>query len=521
MLYHYLVYSVLFLLFEHIIHILGTCRLSKKLGVPYWKLIIPVYNIVLLLKIYNRSIWWIFLFFIPLTSIFLIFVLWIDLLRTFGKIKKKHIFFLLFSLGVYIYYINYSKNIEFSKEKLKKKKNLGILFSAIFSFLIHTYIVQPFAIPTSSMERTLLVGDFILVSKIHYGLRMPITPISIPFFHNTIFGGKIKSYIPFFQWPYLRLNPIKSIQRNDLVVFNFPKDFNHKIIDRKDNYIKRCVGIPGDIVSIKNGILFVNHKREEHYKKNILEKQHSYLIKTKNIPLNIEFLKEKMDLEDVEIIEENEEYFFYQIMATEKQVIQIKNLFENIVFIKKNILPDHFQENSIFLSHFNNNWNRDFFGPLYIPKKGDIIRLNSKNINIYYDIIVSEKNFLNKKHYDSIINDNKNNFYKIRKNYYFMMGDNRHNSFDSRYWGFVSEDHIVGKPILIWMSIDWDRKKPFNIFSWKFRWNRIMTSMNSRKNSYLFYFFVFIIIYLFSSLLIFIFKRKKQFFIKNNFFHFL
>ncbi|WP_185870579.1 signal peptidase I [Blattabacterium cuenoti] len=501
MLSHYLIYSVLFLLFEHIIHVLGTWRLLKKLGITFFKSIIPIYNIVILLKIFNRSIWYIFLLFVPLTSVVLFVLLWIDLLRSFGK--EKYIFLFFLSLGVYLYYINYSNNTELSKiRKLKKEENTGILFPIIFSFLVHTYIVQPFAIPTSSMERTLLVGDFILVSKIHYGLRMPITPISIPFTHNTIFGGKIKSYISFFQWPYFRFPTIQSIQRNDLVVFNFPKDLNHKIIDRKDNYIKRCVGLPGDILSIRNGILFVNHKKEESYKKNVFEKQQIYLIKTKDIPLNIEFLKEKMDIEDVEIIGEKKKEYFYQIMLTEKQVFQIKNLFENIVFIKKYILPNHFQEDSIFPNHFG--WNRDFFGPLSIPKKGDIIKLNSKNIHIYYDIIVSEKNFIKKSNYKFIVNNN--NFYKIRKNYYFMMGDNRHNSFDSRYWGFVPEDHIVGKPIFIWISIDWDRKNPLNIFNWKLRWNRTMTSIDG-TNSYLFYFFVFLIFYLLYSFFI---NHKKR-----------
>ncbi|WP_238783802.1 signal peptidase I [Blattabacterium cuenoti] len=514
MLCHYLVYSLLFLLFEHIIHVLGTWRLFKKLGIPYWKLAIPIYNIVLILKIFNRSICWIFLLFIPLTSIILFVLLWMDLLRSFGK--EKYIFLLLLSLGVYLYYVNYSKNIELFKiSKLKKEKNTGILFPIVFSFLIHTYIVQPFVIPTSSMERTLLVGDFILVSKIHYGLRMPITPISIPFTHNTIFGENIKSYISFFQWPYFRFYPMKSsVKRNDLVVFNFPKDLNHKIIDKKDNYVKRCIGLPGDIISIKHGILFVNHKQEESYysKKNVLEKQQIYFIKTKNTPLNIEFLKEKMDIKNVEIIGVKNEEYFYQILLTEKQVSQLKNIFDNIVLIQKYILPDHFREDFIFPNNYHFGWNRDFFGPLYIPKKGDILKLDSKNIHIYYDIIVSEKNERKKSNLKLLLK--KKNFsytYKVKKNYYFMMGDNRHNSFDSRYWGFVPEDHIVGKPIFIWMSIDWNQKNPLNIFNWKLRWNRIMTTIDG-KNSYLFYFFVFITIYVFyllSHSFFSLYKRKK------------
>ncbi|AWU45033.1 signal peptidase I [Blattabacterium punctulatus] len=504
--FQYFLFSSIFLFFEHFIHVLGTWRLYKKLGIDYYRFIIPIYNIILLLKINRRSIWWLFLLFIPLTSIFLFGILWIDLLKNFGKNSKKNIILFFLTLGVYIFYINYSKNIELSK--IKKSKNdiieSNILFAMIFSFLIHTYILQPFAIPTSSMEGTLLVGDFILVSKIHYGLRMPITPISIPFTHNTIFG-KCKSYISIFKWPYLRFYPIQPIRRNDIVVFNYPKDSNHKIIDRKENYIKRCVGLPGDIIYIKNGDLFVNYQKEKSYKKNILEKQHIYLIKTKNIPLNIEFIKENMNIEEVEMILEKNDEYFYQIMLTEKKAIQIKNLFDNIIFIKKYILPISFQENSIFPNNFG--WNRDFFGPLLIPKKGDLIKLNSNNIKIYYDIIVSEENNIEKKYFYFFINNKKNNFYKIKKNYYFMMGDNRHNSSDSRYWGFVPEDHIVGKPIFIWMSIDWDRENPLNFFNWKFRWNRTMTTIYG-QNSYLSFFFIFSFIY-FSYLLFYFFFYKK------------
>jgi signal peptidase I len=406
----------------------------------------------------------------------------------FGKNRRRDIFLFLFTFGWYIFYINYSysKNIVVASKIKKFKEDTGssIVLAMILSFLTHTYIVQPFSIPTSSMEGTLLVGDFILVSKIHYGLRMPITPLSIPFTHNTILG-KWKSYISF-QWPYFRLPPIKNIRRNDIVVFNFPKDVKHKVIDRKENYIKRCVGLPGDSIFIKNGIVFINHQKEKSSK----EKQHGYLIKTKNIPLNIEFIKDHLDVEDVEFIEENNDEYLYQIMLTEKKAIQIKNLFDNIIFIKKYILPIHFKEESIFPN--NLGWNRDFFGPLLIPKKGDFIKLNSKNINIYYDLIVDEGNNIEKKYF---INHKRNNYYRIKKNYYFMMGDNRDNSYDSRYWGFVPEDHIVGKPIFIWMSIDWNRENPLNFFNWKFRWNRMMTTING-KNSYLSFFFAFLFSYI-------------------------
>ncbi|WP_185872293.1 signal peptidase I [Blattabacterium cuenoti] len=458
--YQYFILSGIFLFFEYIIHVLGTWKLCRKAGINFWKIFIPIYNIFILLKNYGRSIWYMILLLNPLTSIILLFILWIDLIRSFGKGTKKDIILLLFSAGIYIYYINFFEKIQFLKiEKIKKEDNTGILLSIIFSFITHTYIIQPFVIPTSSMEGTLLVGDFILVSKIHYGLRMPMSPISIPFTHNKIYKN-IKSYISILQWPYFRFSPIQSIQRNDIVVFNFPKDFNHKIIDKKDHYIKRCIGLPGDLISIKEGVLFINQKKEKFFEK----KQQAYFVKTENIPLNIEYLKNKMDIEDIELIEEKNDEYFYKIMLTEKKVIQIKNFFDNIVFIKKNIFPINYQEYSIFPNNYG--WNRDFFGPLHIPKKGELIKLNLKNIHIYNEIITYEKG--------EKINVPSERYYKIKNNYYFMMGDNRHNSYDSRYWGFVPENHIVGKPIFIWMSIDWDRKNPLNLFNWKLRLNRIM-----------------------------------------------
>ncbi|WP_185863325.1 signal peptidase I [Blattabacterium cuenoti] len=489
--FQYFIFSGIFLFFEHVIHILGTWRLYKKLGIKSWKILIPVYNIFVLLKIYRRSIWWIFLLFIPLTSIMLIFILWMDLIFNFLKKTKKNIVLFFLSAGLYIYYINFFKKIQIQKtDNIRKKKedNIGILLAFIFSFITHTYVVQPFVIPTSSMERTLLVGDFILVSKIHYGLRMPISPISIPFTHNNILGN-IKSYISIFKWPYFRFPSIQSVQRNDIVVFNFPKDSNHKIIDRKDHYIKRCIGLPGDLVYIRKGILFVNHKKERPF----LEKQQSYLIKTVNVPLNIEYLKDKMDVKDIEYVGEQNDEYFYQIMLNEEKANQIKNLFENMVFIKKNILPIYFKEHCIF----HTDWNRDFFGPLHIPKKGEFLKLDRKNIHIYDEIFTYEK----VKKFDII----SKKFYKIKNNYYFMMGDNRHNSFDSRYWGFVPEDHIVGKPIFIWMSIDWNRENPLNILNWKFRGDRIMRTIDG-KHSYLSLFFLFS----FAYLIYFLFQNDKS-----------
>ncbi|WP_185877436.1 signal peptidase I [Blattabacterium cuenoti] len=446
----YIIFSIIFLLIENIIHILITFNLYKKYGFTYYQFIIPFYNIFILLKTYNKSICFLFLLLNPFTSIILYFYLWINMVHSFLG-KKIYIIFVLF----YILYFNFiKKNIKIQNEI--NNNNQDTLLVLIISFIIHTYGFQPFVIPTSSMEKTLLVGDFILVSKIHYGLRFPISPISIPFFHNTLFNIT-KSYLPL-KWPYFRYNFfINNIKRNDIVVFNFPMDNNHYIIDKKDHYIKRCVGIPGDTIFIKKGNVFINGKKEKF----LLKKQYSYLIKTIYNPLDINFLKNNMDIEDIEYLGNNNNEYLYQIMLNEQNAERIKNIFENIIYIKKNIVIEN---NFSILKKYGKSWNVDFFGPLYIPKKGDLIEINHYNNLFIKKIFPYEKKFIKFK---------LKTFIKINNNYYFMMGDNRHNSYDSRFWGLVPETHIVGKPLFVWMSIDWNRKYPINIIDWKIRWYHI------------------------------------------------
>ncbi|WP_185882484.1 signal peptidase I [Blattabacterium cuenoti] len=469
--YSYIFFSIIFLLIEHLIYVLGTWRLYTLIGFSFLELIIPIYNIFILLKFFKKSCLWILCMCFPITSIFLIVYLWMKLIRLFIKINIKHIFYLFFSCGLYIYYINYYYIIHNNKIKninlqqnltpplLKNNKEYHhMLFAIILSFLIHTYVIQPYLIPTSSMEKTLLVGDFILVSKIHYGLRLPMTPLSIPFIHNTIFGF-IKSYLPI-QWPYCRINnnTKQFITKNDIIVFNYPKDKYHRIIDKKDNYIKRCVGLPGDIIYINDGVLFINHKPEKS--KELKYKQQCYIIKTEYIPLNIKFIKENISIKEIDIIGKQNNKYFYYAMLTKENILSIKKLCNNVIFIKPILFSKTIEDKSIYFP-----WNIDYFGPLYIPKKGDIIRLNRSNLYIYNDIIKYETH-----HHNIKINT----LWQVKNNYYFMMGDNRHNSFDSRHWGLVPEDHIIGKPILIWMSIDWDRQHPLNVFKWKIRWRRTM-----------------------------------------------
>ncbi|XOD69594.1 MAG: signal peptidase I [Flavobacteriales bacterium AspAUS03] len=498
-----------------IIHFLGTWRLYQKAGRKSWEAATPIYNLMVMLKINQRPLWWTFLFFLPIICVVMYGILWVDFIRCFGKRSTKDTWLVLITLGGYIYYLNYTKQTQYiSPENRKETMVSAMLFAIVFASSIHTYLVQPFTIPTPSMERTLLVGDFMFVSKIHYGLRIPITPIGVLFTHNTLPVLSIKSYVDCIRLPYMRLPAIDTIKRNDIVVFNFPTDFSQTAPDRKDNYIKRCVALPGDVLEIRHGSLFVNGQPEQLPQNT--EKQYIYIIKTSKIPLNLDYLQNQMGIKDIQTLE-NEEYtpdpgnmtYVYQIILTQAHAEVIKS-FDNVTSVEKNIFSKTFKEEGIF--HKNSGWNRDFYGPLQIPKKGDLIRLDPNNIEIYHNIITQyEGNTLKEKEGRFYINDQETSEYTIGQNYYFMMGDNRHNSLDSRYFGFVPEDHIVGKPILTWLSIDWDRDNPINIFKWKFRWERIMTLTNEerqKKTSYLPYVLgtlsVYFIYLFFSE------KRKKK-----------
>ncbi|WP_185877953.1 signal peptidase I [Blattabacterium cuenoti] len=483
--FQYILFHLIFSIIINIFHVFITYNLYKKYNFNHKKCYIPFYNIFIFLRVQNKKSWFILFLINPLTSIILYYILWIDLIHSFREKEDNKLFTIVFGI-FYIIYLNF-----FIKKKLKlinknhnnknhNNKNI-ILLSIILSFIIHTYIVQPFVIPTSSMEKSLLVGDFILVSKINYGLRMPISPIFIPFFHNRLFDY-INHYTSLIKWPYFRFNSLESIRRNDIIVFNYPLDKKNFSIDRKDHYVKRCVGIPGDIIFIKNGKLFINYIQEKFFK----GRQQSFFFKRK-IPLNIEYLMNKMDIEDIEMIGEFNNEYYYQIMLNEENKKKICKLFNNLILLKKNITPYYISDKVIQPKKQKYVWNRDFFGPFYIPKKGDIIEINSINSSLYKNIFLYEKG--------KIFYKKKKKFIRVMNNYYFMMGDNRHNSYDSRYWGLVPESHIVGKPIFIWMSIDWNRNNPINFFHWKIRWDRIMTTVNG-NNIFLYLFFLFLLLYM-------------------------
>ncbi|RFZ83356.1 signal peptidase I [Mucilaginibacter terrenus] len=368
------------------------------------------------------------------------------------------------------------------KDKENKKKKSAarewtdaIIFAVVAATLIRTLFIEAYTIPTPSMERSLLVGDFLFVSKVNYGARTPMTPISFPFAHHTMPIIGTKAYWDGVKLPYYRLPGFSEIKKGDVVVFNYPMEADspyYRPVDKRENYIKRCQGAPGDTLALLNAQVYVNGKPAP----NPPGEQTDYSITTNGTDLNPEVYDE--------LQVSNYENIPYPTM-TKASAAKLKS-FSNVKSITPNIKPRGYADplNPVFpaaypkykLNPANKDfkWNVDNYGPIIIPKKGWTVKLDSLTLPIYGRAIeVYEGNKLEIKNNEVFINGAKADSYTFKMNYYWMMGDNRHDSADSRYWGFVPEDHVVGKALFIWMS--WDDNGSF--FS-KIRWSRIFRGVN-------------------------------------------
>ncbi len=504
----------IFILIIQVIHGLGTWKLYIKAGRQAWEAFIPVYNAVILMKIINRSWWWIILLFLPIVNLIMFMVVWVETARSFGKNTKLDTFLAVITLGFYNFYLNYIADVEYVKDRsLQPKSSSGewtssILFAIVAATIVHTYFIQPFTIPSSSLEKSLLVGDFLFVSKFHYGARIPMTTVALPMVHDSIpkrikikkikiplpFGGK-KSYLfndrfeerktswlNKLQLPYLRLPGFEKIDRNEIVVFNQPADTlrnmdnftpdrnYYKPIDKKTNLVKRCVAVAGDSLEVRDGYVYINGE------KNVLPDrahlQFSYYVKPKTNQFNvndIEYLKKRYDITDGfgPVDRMHSSYYFSAI--SDEALAKFKD-HPNVVSITPNKQEKGQRDPNIFPHDPNYNWNVDFFGPLYIPEEGKTIDINLDVLPLYKRVITEyEGNTLQVKDNQILINGEVTNTYTFKQDYYWMMGDNRHNSIDARRWGFVPFDHVVGKPVFIWMS--WDGiKGP--------RWERWFTTVS-------------------------------------------
>jgi signal peptidase I len=354
------------------------------------------------------------------------------------------------------------------------------LFAIIVATFVHTYFIQPFTIPTSSLEKSLLVGDFLFVSKYNYGARTPMTAVAAPMVHDTIPVVKTKSYLSWPQLPYFRFPGFEKIKNNDIVVFNWPIDTVYyfrdksgrhvdKPIDKKSNYVKRCVGIPGDNLEIKDGIIFINGK--ELILPERAKPQYSYKVAYDNkVAIDFENLIKDLDITDPYGANATMDTIYFSALPFAsveklKATAGIKSVTRIISKAKDKTIFPHTED-----------WNNDNMGPIYIPQEGKSVALNLETLPFYSSIITDyEGNKLEIVGNDIYINGKKSTSYTFKQDYFWMMGDNRHNSEDSRYWGYVPENHIVGKPVFIWMSI-----KGINdgIKNWSIRWDRLFTTVS-------------------------------------------
>ncbi|WP_291528443.1 S26 family signal peptidase [Bacteroides sp. UBA939] len=420
----------------------------------------------------------------------------------------------------------------------------AIVFALVAVYFVNIYVFQNYQIPSSSLEKSLLVGDYLYVSKLSYGPRVPNTPLSMPLAQHTLPIVNSKSYIEWPQWKYKRVPGLGKVKLNDIVVFNFPAGdtvaLNHQMedfytiayregrqmysnpinmdsltrnqqrtvydlyynagrnlirsnpveygeivvrpVDRRENYVKRCVGLPGDTLEIKDTQVYIDGKAIE----NPEDMQLNYYVQTTGLYIPENIFRELGISKDDQILmdSQNWKHEFMEIgltllneqghLAPIYRLPLTKKMYEALSANKKlisRIVMELEPPGQMYPQNLYTNWDRNNYGPIWIPKKGATINLTPDNLPIYQRCIQAyEGNKLEIKEDGTIyINGEKTDTYTFKMDYYWMMGDNRHNSADSRYWGFVPEDHVVGKPIVVWLSLDKDR----GLFDGKIRWNRI------------------------------------------------
>ena len=541
---------IIFILIVQVIHFLGTWKLYVKAGRKAWEAAIPIYNAIVLMQIINRPKWWVILLFIPIINLLMFPVIWVETIRSFGRNSLVESWLVVLTLGFYIYYVNYALDVTYIEERsLHPKTALGewvssIVFAVVAATLVHTYFIQPYVIPTGSLEKTLRIGDFLFVSKFHYGARTPMTTVAAPMVHDTIPVLGIRSYLNNPQLPYFRLPGFKKVKRNEIVVFSWPADTVRiffkkekgvkKPIDKKSNYVKRCVGVPGDSLAVINGYVYINGQQTvlpdrampqydymaysqkgvsskllkelgvtdfnrtyvtSQLNQNQFDQISKYLLGSRRGNSgNIELITNHLGIPTKAIrsagLSLKEQTDRQRLLTITDDLAEKLNTNAAIDSVVKTIEPKNKKGYNIFPQDNSYAWNNDNFGPIYLPEKGKTVPLNMEVLPVYKKIIKDyEGNTISVNGNQISINGKLTDTYTFKQDYYWMMGDNRDHSEDSRTWGFVPENHIVGTPIFIWMSIDNFRDGWRN---WKIRWERVFTTVhgNGEPISYFKYFLI-------------------------------
>ncbi len=499
---------------------IGMYGMFKKAGIAPWKALVPFYNTWCIIQKSNIRRVWFYLQLIPIAGQVVTIWLTIHFVMQFGRFSLAHHALTVFFPFVYFPYLGFSKNetwrgptatLHYRKTVLREWADAAA-FAVVAATLIRTFVFEAYAIPSGSMEKTLLVNDYLFVNKMSYGARIPTTPLGFPFVHNTMpFSQTTPSYSTLLQLSYRRLPGMQKIKRNDVVVFNLPQgdtivnlpgfgsartyyqlvreqgreavlgQYGGNIwvhpFDKADNYIKRCVAVAGDTLEVRDGLVYINgHKGD-----NPQFTQQTFVVKTNGTPIDFDNLLTNYHIEirDDGEGEEREQYqqqlqesfansHEYVLALTQNDAATIQKL-PNVTSVQRYVIPVNpvMSRVEIFPYDSAKQWNEDHYGPLYIPAKGATVALNKENISVYRRLItVYEGHRLYEENGQFTIDGKPAPTYTFKYNYYWMMGDNRHNSQDSRFWGFVPETHIVGKA-------------SFTMFSWYkgVRWERMLRSI--------------------------------------------
>lgn len=528
--------NIIFLILV-LISFAGLYKIFEKAGLPAWKALIPVYNFWLVGGIINRPKWWGLIMIVPGVNLIMYGVYGFHLARAFKKRMNNDLIVAALMPYLYFAYLGFNKDIKFfgvsdikSESSFIKNWADPIIFAVVAASIIRGFFFEAFTIPTSSLEKSLMVGDFLFVNKVCYGAKVPQTPMAFPFAHHTLpFTTGTQSYLEWLKLPYMRLPGYSKPKNGEIVVFNYPdgdtvtigtqqytsyyemvrrfgytnmNNPNFKVdlggmsikngkkvgrpVDKREHYVKRCVGIAGDKLEIKDGELYINDKKQampEHA-------QHFYDVKVLNSVLQID--EEFLDQRDIYVTEAypkgnigDTSIFAFNMPADVAQ--QLKNT-PGVLDVKIQIEPKGEYSPSIFPHDPKFPWNNDNFGPITLPKEGMTVSIDTNNLCIYEKMLSTYDNGIHQITTSGaqVLYDGKPiTSYTFKRDYYWMMGDNRHNSADSRSWGVVPFDHVVGRPVFVWFSMKDPKNNPIsgnsivgsltkNSKEGKFRWERFM-----------------------------------------------